>query len=49
MLPILYDGWSLLYEPNAPAALHLLALLASLPSEVEAHLALPGEGCHIGP
>lgn len=42
MLRVLYDGWSLVYGPNSPAALHLLALLALLPPEIEAEVALPG-------
>ncbi len=40
---IIYDGWPLVYDPNGPSALHLLALLAGCPGEVQAHLALPGE------
>jgi glycosyltransferase involved in cell wall biosynthesis len=40
---VLYDGWPLLYDPNSPAALHLLAVLSYLPEEVQAHVALPGD------
>lgn len=42
MLRVLYDGWSLVYAPNSPAALHLLALLAALPAGIDAEVALPG-------
>lgn len=42
MLKVLYDGWSWVYSPNSPAALHLVALLAQLPAEVQAQVALPG-------
>lgn len=40
-MKVLYDGWSLAYRPNGPAALHVLTLLAHCPPEVEAHLAVP--------
>ncbi|MCB9136174.1 MAG: hypothetical protein H6636_12155, partial [Anaerolineales bacterium] len=40
-LRILYDGWPLCHEPNSPAALHLLALLAYLPETIQPILALP--------
>ena len=40
-LRIIYDGWPLVRRPLGPAALHLLALLAYLPSEVEPVIALP--------
>jgi hypothetical protein len=40
-LTILYDGWSLVREPNGSAALHLLAILACLPPEIEPVVALP--------
>ena len=40
-LRIIYDGWPLVRQPLGPAALHLLALLAYLPSEVEPVVALP--------
>ena len=39
---ILLDGWSLIHDPAAPAALHLAAVLATLPEEVEATLVIPG-------
>jgi len=38
---VLYDGWTFAREPASPAALHLAALLAHLPAEVEPLLALP--------
>jgi glycosyltransferase involved in cell wall biosynthesis len=38
---VLYDGWSLVYQPNSPAALHLLALIAKCPDEVRPLVALP--------
>ena len=40
-LRIVYDGWPLVRRPLSPAALHLQALLAYLPSEVEPVVALP--------
>ena len=40
-LTILYDGWPLVREPVSPAALHLLAILACLPEEVQPVVALP--------
>lgn len=40
---VLYDGWPLVYDPNSPAALHLLTLLACTSGEMQAHLACPGE------
>lgn len=40
-LRILYDGWPLATQPNSPATLHLQTLLAYLPSEIDAHVALP--------
>jgi glycosyltransferase involved in cell wall biosynthesis len=40
---VLYDGWPLAYQPNSPAALHLLALLENLPPSVEAVVALPAQ------
>ncbi|HEX9012611.1 MAG TPA: hypothetical protein VF813_03810, partial [Anaerolineaceae bacterium] len=46
---ILYDGWPLAYEPSSPAALHLLALFAHLPAEVEGTVALPAPSPHILP
>lgn len=42
-LSVLYDGWPLIRQPDSPAALHLLALLAHRPPEVQASLALPDE------
>lgn len=41
-LRILYDGWSLLYQPNGPASAHLLTILAQIPKQIEPILALPG-------
>ncbi len=40
-LRILYDGWPLCREPNSPAALHLLALLAYLPEHIQPLLLCP--------
>ena len=50
---ILLDGWALIHEPASPAALHLAAVLSTLPESVEAVLALPGtdpemEGLPVG-
>lgn len=42
MIKVLYDGWSLVYQPNSPEAFHLLTLLDHRPPEVQAILALPG-------
>ncbi len=41
MIRVLYDGWSLVRQPNSPAALHLLTLLEQRHAEVEAIVALP--------
>lgn len=43
MTTILFDGWSLIYHPDSPAALHLLALLAYQPQQIEAIVAFPAE------
>jgi glycosyltransferase involved in cell wall biosynthesis len=43
---ILYDGWPLVYQPNSPAALHLLTLLAAHPAHSPAAVGLPGESFH---
>ncbi len=48
-LRVLYDGWPLAYAPNSAAAMHLLALLAALPEEVEARVAIPGPTPHTLP
>lgn len=42
-LAVLYDGWHLIYHPNAAESLHLLTLLAHLPDGVEPLIALPAE------
>jgi glycosyltransferase involved in cell wall biosynthesis len=42
-LRVLYDGWSLIYDPLSPQAMHLQAVLAHLPSQVSAIVALPQE------
>lgn len=39
---VLFDGWPALYEPNGPAASHLLAVLAQFPEGIEPVVALPG-------
>jgi glycosyltransferase involved in cell wall biosynthesis len=41
MAEVLYDGWELIHQPNGPAALHLLALLALHPPQAGLSLALP--------
>ncbi len=41
MIRVLYDGWSLVRQPNSPAALHLLTLLLQRHPEVEAIVASP--------
>lgn len=41
MIRVLYDGWSLVRQPNSPAALHLFTLLEQRHAEVEAMVALP--------
>ncbi|HSF83530.1 MAG TPA: glycosyltransferase [Anaerolineales bacterium] len=43
MMRVLYDGWALVYQPEHPAALHLLALLENLPVEVEPVVVLPSQ------
>jgi len=40
---VLYDGWTLIFQPESPSALHLLAVLENCPSEVEPLVALPSE------
>jgi hypothetical protein len=45
-LGVVYDGWPLVYAPNSPAALHLLALLEAHPSQMACMVALPGESFH---
>ncbi len=40
---VLYDGWSLIHQPDGAASLHLLTLLAALGYDVQPLLALPGE------
>ena len=49
MLSILYDGWPLVWQPNGPAAMHLCTLLAYLPDELQAQVALPGQPVHALP
>lgn len=39
---VLYDGWSLIHQPNEPPTMHLLAVLANLSKEFEPIVALPG-------
>ncbi len=46
MVRVLYDGWDLVYQPNSPAAIHLLELLASQPQGVQAAIGLPGISFH---
>jgi hypothetical protein len=43
---ILYNGWPLVYQPNSPAALHLLTILSLHPQQMQAYLALPGKSFH---
>jgi hypothetical protein len=45
-MKVLYDGWPLVFQPNSSAALHTLTLLARLPQEIEAILALPAPCPH---
>jgi hypothetical protein len=45
-MKVLYDGWPLVFQPNSAAALHTLTLLARLPQEIEAILALPAPSRH---
>jgi glycosyltransferase involved in cell wall biosynthesis len=46
MIKIFYDGWSLVYQPNSPTAIHLLSLMAAHPPEFPAALGLPGKTFH---
>lgn len=39
----LYDGWPLVRQPESTAARHLLTILAHLPDEIDAVVALPEE------
>jgi glycosyltransferase involved in cell wall biosynthesis len=41
MLKIIYDGWSLIYNSNSPASLHLLTLFDLLPDHIDPIVALP--------
>jgi hypothetical protein len=41
MIKVLYDGAPLIYNPNSPPALHLLALLEQQPEGIESIVALP--------
>jgi Glycosyl transferases group 1 len=43
MIKVLYDGWSLVRQPNSPAALHLYTLLRQRHADVEALAALPDQ------
>lgn len=45
-ITVLYDGWDLVYRPNHPGALHLLAVLGQRPAQARALVALPGESLH---
>ncbi len=45
-MKVLYDGWPLVYAPNSPEALHLLAILSQLPAQVQAVAGLPGASFH---
>ncbi len=40
-LSVLYDGWSLIYQPNSPTTLHLWTLLAQRLEEIQSIVALP--------
>ncbi len=40
---VLYDGWPLIYQPDSPEALHLLAILSCNLEGIQAHLALPAQ------
>lgn len=46
MQQVWYDGWPLVYQPNSPAALHLLTLLAAHTPDTPALVGLPGESYH---
>jgi glycosyltransferase involved in cell wall biosynthesis len=39
---LLLDGWPLSYEPGSPAALHMAAVIATLPASIQPLLVLPG-------
>lgn len=43
---VIYDGWPLVYQPNSPAAIHLLTLLEFQPAGVQSLVILPGETIH---
>jgi glycosyltransferase involved in cell wall biosynthesis len=40
---VFFDGWSLVYQPNHPEAMHLRELLNHCPDDCELNLALPGQ------
>lgn len=48
-MKILYDGWPLVYQPDSPAALHMLTLLAAHPADFAAAVGLPGKPFHLLP
>lgn len=43
LITVLYDGWSFIYRPNSPAALHMVAILANCPTQVKPCLGLPAD------
>jgi glycosyltransferase involved in cell wall biosynthesis len=45
-IKVFFDGWPLVYEPDSPAAIHLLTLLELDPPGIEARVGLPGEAFH---
>ena len=46
---VLYDGWDLAYQPNSPAALHLLTLLDAAVPGRQAVVFTPGDSFHVLP
>jgi hypothetical protein len=48
-LTVVYDGWDLVYRPNSPAAIHLLALLDAPLTEWASILVVPGDPFHRTP
>lgn len=41
MIKVLFDGWPLARQPESPPTLHLYDLLARLPEDVQAYVAVP--------
>lgn len=43
MIDVLLDGWSLVYKPDSPSALHLMTLISNRPSSIHYTIAIPNK------